>query len=390
MAVVMLSTVSLTTKSEAELEAEFDRKLDELDNGNEEASDEEYEAWGDELDRARKARFDAWCKPFTRRLETSPLNGLGPANPDEARRWLSNLVSAQIRRLHQVRAQNQELADADLADAPARLPMETGAEGDLQRRYVLSRDRAFNRSVDTFLKVRKMSESGQMVPADIENPVLPDVPKNGPVPVEPDQPGKRSQIVLVPSVGMLDWCDGGVPISDEAEAGAIEPDADPAPPRAKMRPRNPMARSPLGTKRLFFETNPPRNARKSQTSGRRGFFRNEPTADREEEPESGTRRHFFRNEPTAKREDERAEVVEAPGQILPALPEPAMKRDAEREAGLGSRQSPQPEKRTLAFDPLVPVGGPLDEASLPAVRRVPAPWVMGALINPGARSIRPP
>ena len=43
-----------------------------------------------------------------------------------------------------------------------RLAFETGTEGDRQRRYVLSYERLVNRRIDTFLKVRKASASGEL------------------------------------------------------------------------------------------------------------------------------------------------------------------------------------------------------------------------------------
>ena len=56
----------------------------------------------------------------------------------------------------------QKIADADVAEAPVRLAFETGTEGDRQRRYVLSYERLVNRRIDTFLKVRKASGSGEL------------------------------------------------------------------------------------------------------------------------------------------------------------------------------------------------------------------------------------
>jgi hypothetical protein len=390
-AVVMSSTVALTTKREP---------LPEPDNVDKD--DEAYLDYAAQLEKQRKARFGKWCKPFMRHLNKSPLSALGPANRDEAQRWLSNLAAAQIKRLQLIRAQNQELADADLADAPARLTMEPGAEGDRQRRYVLSRDRAFNRSVDMFLKARKMSESGQLDRIDIENPVLPVEPENGPVPVEPDQPGKRPQIIPLSSVGMLDWCDGGLPINDLAQAGAVEPDADPAPPRAEPEPvQTPEDADPALPR---DEAATAQTEEKQAICDEEAFFRNEPTAEREEEPDTWDEEAFFRDEPTAEREEEpdtrdeeaffrdeadsdreeepdiwdedaffriednsdrearRADVAKALGQIPPALPERAMKCDAARKAGLAAGQSAEPEKRAPAW-------GPLDEASAPTVRK---------------------
>lgn len=42
------------------------------------------------------------------------------------------------------------------------MAFETGTEGDRGRRYILSYERLVNRRIDTFLKVRKASESGEL------------------------------------------------------------------------------------------------------------------------------------------------------------------------------------------------------------------------------------
>ena len=61
-----------------------------------------------------------------------------------------------------IRAMLQQIADADEAEAPVRLAFETGTEGDRGRRYILSYERLVNLRIDTFLKVRKASASGEL------------------------------------------------------------------------------------------------------------------------------------------------------------------------------------------------------------------------------------
>ena len=91
-----------------------------------------------------------------------PLDKLAPENEAQARQRLSAVVEEELGRIGRIRARLQKIADADLAEAPVRLAFETGTEGDRQRRYVLSYERLVNRRIDTFLKVRKASGSGEL------------------------------------------------------------------------------------------------------------------------------------------------------------------------------------------------------------------------------------
>jgi hypothetical protein len=52
------------------------------------------------------------------------------------------------------------IAEADAAEAPARLAFETGSEGDRQRRYGLSNERLVIRRYGQFLDVRMKSATG--------------------------------------------------------------------------------------------------------------------------------------------------------------------------------------------------------------------------------------
>jgi hypothetical protein len=158
---------------------------------------------------------------------------LGPATVEEARLWLSDLAAAQIKRLEYIRAQNQEIADADLADAPAWLAMEPGPDGERERRYTLSRDRAFNRSVDLFLKLRNMSEAGRLDRIDRENPALPDEADDRSLPVTPDPANDRPEILGCPSVGMTVEWDGERPAGALAQACEVVPNLDSAAPAGR-------------------------------------------------------------------------------------------------------------------------------------------------------------
>jgi hypothetical protein len=102
------------------------------------------------------------CEPFQQALARMPLDKLAPENEAQARQRLSEVVEQELGRIGRIRARLQNIADADLAEGPVRLAFETGTEGDRQRRYVLSYERLVNRRIDTFLKVRKASGSGEL------------------------------------------------------------------------------------------------------------------------------------------------------------------------------------------------------------------------------------
>ena len=108
------------------------------------------------------------CEPFQQALARMPLDKLAPENKEEARQRLFAVVQQEEGRIGRIRAMLQKIADADDAEAPVRLAFETGTEGDRQRRYVLSYERLVNRRIDTFLKVRKASGSGELDFVELE------------------------------------------------------------------------------------------------------------------------------------------------------------------------------------------------------------------------------
>ena len=105
-------------------------------------------------------RLMTYCEPWARALANRPLERLAPKNVAEARRWLTVAMDAEVNRLTLIRAERQRFAEADRAEAPARLAFETGTEGDRLRRYDLSRDRVLLRTVSEFVDVRKASIAG--------------------------------------------------------------------------------------------------------------------------------------------------------------------------------------------------------------------------------------
>jgi len=190
---------------------------------------------------------------------------------------------------------------------------------------------------------------------------------------------------------MLDWCDSGVPASDLAEAGEIEPDADPALPRDEGAAAQPDDELAFGDEEAFF--------RNEATSDREdelaicddeAFFRNEATPDGKDEPDICDDEAFSRNEATSDGEARRAEIAKAPQQFLPALPDCAMKRKAQSETGLAAGPSAQPEKHAPSIDPRSVSRRPIDAASHPTVPNVRDPRMAGVPIQPVAGSPRAP
>ena len=90
-----------------------------------------------------------------------PLDKLAPANEAEARQRLLAVVDQELGRIGRIRAMLQQIADADQAES---MPgwHSRPAEGDRGKRYILSYERLINRRIDTFLKVRQASASGEL------------------------------------------------------------------------------------------------------------------------------------------------------------------------------------------------------------------------------------
>jgi hypothetical protein len=90
---------------------------------------------------------------YLEELEKRPLSKLEPRDADHARQVLAALVFRHTSRLELLLARNQEIAQADSADAPDRLAFDPSPEGEKLRRYVLSAARLVNQTVKTFLSV---------------------------------------------------------------------------------------------------------------------------------------------------------------------------------------------------------------------------------------------
>ena len=100
------------------------------------------------------------CGAFRARLSQLPLARMAPESANQAREWLSKVIDGEIRRIREIRATLQEIADADAAEAPDRLWFETGPEGENHRRYMLSHKRVLIRSIGMLLAARTKAESG--------------------------------------------------------------------------------------------------------------------------------------------------------------------------------------------------------------------------------------
>jgi hypothetical protein len=123
------------------------------------------------------------CEPFARRLAELPLARLAPGDKGQARESLSTMINDERRRLQEILYGLQAIADADLAEAPARLAFETGAEGDRYRRYEVTNERLALQSYDRFLRTRNFVVTRRFDMIDVE---LQDL--IGPAPVHPEAP----------------------------------------------------------------------------------------------------------------------------------------------------------------------------------------------------------
>jgi hypothetical protein len=101
-----------------------------------------------------------YCSAFRYRLTELPLARLAPEGDAQARQRLTGVIEREIKRARAIRAELEQLALADAAEAPARLTYEIGPEGDKHRRYVLSNERLVSKSVNDFFKARNMSATG--------------------------------------------------------------------------------------------------------------------------------------------------------------------------------------------------------------------------------------
>jgi hypothetical protein len=90
---------------------------------------------------------------YSRELRKRPLAKLRPADAGAAREALRALVDRQTARLTLILARNQELAEADAAEAPDRLAFDPTPEGEKLRRYMLAAARLANQTIKQFLSV---------------------------------------------------------------------------------------------------------------------------------------------------------------------------------------------------------------------------------------------
>ena len=108
------------------------------------------------------------CEPFARRLAELPLARLAPKDEEEARESLITVIDQEKRRLQEMLLVLRSIANADLAEAPARLAFETGPEGDRYRRYELSNERLALQSYDRFLRTRNFVVTGRFDLIDVD------------------------------------------------------------------------------------------------------------------------------------------------------------------------------------------------------------------------------
>ncbi len=137
----------------------------EADEENVAADSKQMESQRQPTERDRTTRLLAslvrLCEPGTDLLDGLPFDMLVPVSAMDARRRLAVVINSHIAHLEEMCARYRQTMAEDEAEAPSRLAFESGDEGQLQRRYLLSRERLFVTTINTFLKVRKASEAGE-------------------------------------------------------------------------------------------------------------------------------------------------------------------------------------------------------------------------------------
>jgi hypothetical protein len=113
------------------------------------------------------------CEPFARRLAELPLARLAPGDKGQARESLIAMINDERRRLQEAMGVLRSIAEADLAEAPARFAFETGPEGDRYRRYELTNERLALQSYDRFLRTRNFVVTGRfdLIDVDLQEPI---------------------------------------------------------------------------------------------------------------------------------------------------------------------------------------------------------------------------
>jgi hypothetical protein len=155
--------------SEAEEDDDDEDDDEEDDEDDEDENDDDLESmtgaasWeeiGDRLQRTSRLVVRAFgsLKLFGEPINDARLRVLVPSHVTEARRHLAEVIEQATQRLEQVRAVRVEVAEANAADAPARLACDRGREGYLERRYFLAHRRLLLATVSQFFKVRKAGE----------------------------------------------------------------------------------------------------------------------------------------------------------------------------------------------------------------------------------------
>ncbi len=92
---------------------------------------------------------------YSKELKKRSLTKLTPRDAEAAHDVLRALVDRRTARLSLILARNLEFAEADLAEAPARLAFDPSPDAERLRRYAGSAARLINQTLNTFVKIRK-------------------------------------------------------------------------------------------------------------------------------------------------------------------------------------------------------------------------------------------
>ena len=156
-------------------------------------------------------------KIYRQELRKRRLRKLMPPDADSARRFWALWSTVTQPRLRLVFARNQEIAEADAAEAPNRLAFDPSPAGDKLRRYVLSAARLVNQTIKTYLS----AVSGQLSAHDQDAQAAIGPADGGPLdPVARNEANVTSSVVRGPlPVGEV----GAHAAAGRADGGLLDP-----------------------------------------------------------------------------------------------------------------------------------------------------------------------
>jgi hypothetical protein len=174
-AVLLLASQSVIDESGPDASTDRDT-VDEGDDDPEDGGDESElgtKSWDevvDSLDRKTQLVIRAMepIESLAEGLIDPRLKALAPSNVTAARRQIADVLEKATARLLELRALRAQIAEANAAEAPARLAIDRTHQGYLERRYVLAHRRALIATVNEFYKIRNAANDGTLAQVEFD------------------------------------------------------------------------------------------------------------------------------------------------------------------------------------------------------------------------------